>query len=79
MRKHDEDWVKKCMEYKVEGSRPVGQPRRTLLKSVETDMAEHEIDRDVHDRNKLRNNVMKSNTIGKTDYKQIIFLLSILT
>ena len=24
MRKCDEDWVKKCMEYKVEGRRPVG-------------------------------------------------------
>ena len=29
MRKYDEDWVKKCMEYKVEGKRPVGRSRRT--------------------------------------------------
>ena len=33
MRKSDEDWVKKCMEYRVEGRRPVGQPRRTWLES----------------------------------------------
>ena len=25
MRKSDEDWVKKCMEYRVEGIRPVGR------------------------------------------------------
>ena len=28
MRKSDEDWVKKCMKYRVEGRRPVGRPRR---------------------------------------------------
>ena len=31
MRKSHEDWVRKCMEYIVEGRRPVGRPRRTLL------------------------------------------------
>ena len=47
MRKSDEDCV--CMEYRVEGRRPVGQPR-TWLESVEANMAELEIDReDVHD------------------------------
>ena len=51
MRKGDEDWVKKCMEYRVEGRRPVGRPRKTWLESVEVDMAELEIDKeDVHDR-----------------------------
>ena len=50
MRKWDEDWVKKCMEYRVKGRRPVGRPR-TWLESVEADMAELEIDReDIHDR-----------------------------
>ena len=39
MRKSDEDWMKKCMEYKVEGRRLVGRPRRTWLNSVEADMA----------------------------------------
>ena len=68
MRKGDEDWVKKCMEFRVEGRRPVGRPRRTWLESVESDMAELEIDKeDVHDRKKWRENVMKrkSNPIGK--------------
>ena len=39
MRKSDEDWVTKCMEFKVEYRRPVGRPRRTWLESVEADMA----------------------------------------
>ena len=68
LRKSDEDWVKKCMEYRVENRRLVGRPRRTWVESVETDMAELEIDReDVHDRKKWSKNVMnrKSHPIGK--------------
>jgi len=29
LRKEDTDWVKKCMEYEVEGARPRGRPKRT--------------------------------------------------
>ena len=29
LRKEDTDWVKKCMEYDVEGSRPRGRPKKT--------------------------------------------------
>ena len=68
MRKSDEDWVKKCMEFRVEGRRPVGRPRRTYLESVVADMAELELDKeDVPDGKKWRRNVMKrkSNLIGK--------------
>ena len=63
MKKSDDGWVKKCMEFKVGGRRPVGRPRRSWLESVEADMAEFEIDRDVHD----RRNIMKRKThlIGK--------------
>ena len=31
MRKSDEDWVKKCMEFRVKGRRPTGRSRRTCL------------------------------------------------
>ena len=70
MRKGDEYWVKKCMEYRVEGGRPIGSPRKTWLESVEVDMAELEIDKeDVHDKSKWRRivNVMKRkyNPTGK--------------
>ena len=56
------------MEFRVEGRRPVGRPRKTWLESVEADMAELEIDKeDVHNRKKWRVNVMKrkSNPNGK--------------
>jgi len=29
LRKEDTDWVKKCKEYEVRGSRPRGRPKRT--------------------------------------------------
>ena len=45
MRKIDEDWVKKCMDIRVQGRRLVDKPR-TWLESVEVDMAELEIDRE---------------------------------
>ena len=31
MRKRDEDWVKKCMEFSVEGRRPIRRQSRTWL------------------------------------------------
>ena len=52
--------MNKCMEFRVEGRRPVGKPARTWLESVEADMAELEIDKeDIHDISKWRGNVMK--------------------
>ena len=38
MRKGDEDWMKKCMEYRVEGRRPVGRPIRTWLECYEEEV-----------------------------------------
>ena len=37
LRKDDDDWVKKCMEYEVEGSRPRGKPKRTWKEVVRED------------------------------------------
>ena len=34
LQKEDTDWVKKCMEYEVEGSRPRGRPKRTWRELV---------------------------------------------
>jgi len=31
------DWVKKCMEYEVEGPRPRGRPKRTWREVVQED------------------------------------------
>ena len=62
--------MKKGMEYRVGGRRPIGRPIKTWLESIEADMAKLEIDKeDVHDRSKWRRNVnvmkRKSNPIGK--------------
>jgi len=37
LRKEDIDWVQKCMEYKVEGCRPRGRPKRTWREVVQKD------------------------------------------
>jgi len=37
LRKEDNDWVKKCMEYEVEGPRPRGRPKRTWREVVKKD------------------------------------------
>ena len=37
LRKEDTDWVKKCMEYEVEGSRQRGRPKSTWKQVVQKD------------------------------------------
>jgi len=37
LRKEDNDWVKKCMECEVEGTRPRGRPKKTWREIVEKD------------------------------------------
>jgi len=34
--KEDNDWVKKCMAYKVEGSRPTGRPEGLEIDCAKT-------------------------------------------
>ena len=38
LRKDDNVWVKKCMDFVVDGVRPRGRPKRTWKKVVEGDM-----------------------------------------
>jgi len=35
LQKEDTNWVEKCMEYEVEGSRPRGRPKRTWREIVQ--------------------------------------------
>jgi len=37
LRKEDNDWVKKCMEYEVEGARPRSKPKKTWREIVGKD------------------------------------------
>jgi len=46
LRKEETDWVKKCMEYEVEGSRPRGRPKRTWREVVQKDCQAHNLKRE---------------------------------
>jgi len=53
--KGDDDWVKKCMEYEVEGSRPRGRPKRTWKEVVREDCQARKLNKeDAMDRCKWR-------------------------
>jgi len=52
LRKEDTDWVKKCMEYEVEGSRPRG---RTWKEVVQKDCQAHNLNKkDAMDRGRWK-------------------------
>jgi len=46
LRKEDNSWVKKCMEYDVEGARPRGIPKKTWREIVEKDCQEHKMNKE---------------------------------
>jgi len=55
LRKDDDDWVKKCMEYEVEGSRPKGRPKKTWKEVVHEDCQARKLNKeDAMDRCKWR-------------------------
>ena len=55
LRKDDDDWVKKCMEYEAEGPRPRGRPKRTCREVVRGDCQARKLNKeDAMDRCKWR-------------------------
>ena len=55
LQKEDNDWVKKCMEYEVEGARPRDRLEKTWTEIVLKDCQAHKLNReDAMDRNKWR-------------------------
>jgi len=56
LRKEDNDWVKKCMEYEVEGTRPRGRSTKTWREIVRK-KARKLIREDAIDRNKWRKQI----------------------
>ena len=46
LQKEVTDWVKKCMEYEVEGSRPRGRPKRTWKEVVQKDCHTRNLNRE---------------------------------
>ena len=59
LQNEDNDWVKKCMEYEVEGARPRGRPKKTWTEIVQNDCQAHKLNRgDAVDRNRWRKQIM---------------------
>ena len=55
LRKDDDDWVKECLEYEVEGPRPRGRPKRTWREVVREDCQAFKLNKeDAMDRCKWR-------------------------
>jgi len=46
LRKEDADWMKKCMEYELEGSRPRGRPQKTWTEVVQKDCQARNLNRE---------------------------------
>ena len=56
--KKDNDWVKKYMEYEVEGARPRGRPKKTWRVIVEKDCQASKLNReDAMDHNRWRKQI----------------------
>ena len=49
LQKEDDNWVKKWMEYGVDGSRPRGRPKRTRREVVEKDCRARKLNEDAMD------------------------------
>jgi len=87
--KKDDDWVKKCMEYEVEGARPRDRPRKTCGEIVEKDCqarglnSEDAMDHcrwmkrisDGHDRCEWVN---VSSGTGSPSYKTVVYVCAVL-
>ena len=65
LRKDDEDWVKKCMEHEVEGSRPRGRPKKTWKEVVREDCQARKLNKeDAMDRCKWRKMIKEARWSG---------------
>ena len=45
LRKEDNDWMKECMEYEVQGARPRGRPKKTWREIVEKECQARKLNR----------------------------------
>jgi len=58
LQKKDSDWVKKYMEYEVEGARPRGRPKKTWTKVVQKVCQARKLNReDAMDRSRWRKQI----------------------
>jgi len=54
LHKEDTDWVKKYMEYEVEGSAPRSRPKRTWRETVQKDCQACNLNKDAMDRGRWK-------------------------
>jgi len=55
LRKENNDWVNKCMQYEVEGVKPRGRPKKAWTEIVKKDCQARKLKReDAMDRNRWR-------------------------
>jgi len=55
LRKEDNDWMKKCVDYEVEGAKPRGRPKRTWTEVVQKYSQTRKLNRkDATDRRRSR-------------------------
>jgi len=58
LQKDDNGWVKKCMEYEVEGARPRGRPKKTWREIVQKDCQACKLNREgAMDRSRWRKQI----------------------
>jgi len=58
LQKEDDDWMKKYIEYEVEGARPRGRPKKTWREIVEKDCLARQLNRkEAVDRNRWRKQI----------------------
>ena len=65
--------MKKCMEYRVEGRRPVGRPRKTWLESVEGQFHIREIKIENYEVEYIYSRVWDSDAHQFTGFRTVLY------
>ena len=71
-RKDDQQWVKKCMDFKVDGSASRSRPRKSWLECMNDDLQKYGLKKEMaHNRTVWRSGTSKLCKHGKCDVKRI--------
>jgi len=72
LRIEDSDWVKKCMEYDVEGVKPRGGPKKTWREVVEKDCHTYKLNmEDAVDRNRWRKQIRMTDDHNRCEWVNV--------
>jgi len=71
--KEDNDWVKKCMEYEMEGTRPRGRPKKTWREIVEKDCKTCGLNMEdaINDRSRWRKQIRMIDYLDECDWVNV--------